>query len=237
MDDLDCIVLCSGKCGSTTLSNTLEKNNFKNIKVHNKLDFYNQFNYDGLIEKINKNLNKNLNKKFYIFDSYRNPIERKISSFFQNIQNSHDINYKNNSIEELINIFNNNFINTIEEYHSINEILDEYKLEHFKYFDFEKRYNIIEKENLVFIKLLFKDINIWSLLLSEIFGKEISLHNGNISEHKEYYNTYIQFKKKYRVPKSYIDNILKNDKEFKIYNTEEEQKKYIDRCNQDFFFE
>ena len=39
MDDLDCIVLCSGKCGSSTLSITLTQNNFKNIKVYNKFDF------------------------------------------------------------------------------------------------------------------------------------------------------------------------------------------------------
>ena len=154
MDELDCIVMCGGKCGSSTLSNTLSKNNLKNIKVHYKYDFYRQFNYDGLIETINKNLNKNLNKKFYIFDSYRTPIERKMSSFFQNIQNSLGINYRNYSIEELISIFNDKYINTIEEYHSINEILDEYKLEHFTYFNFEKRYNIIEKENLVIIKCL-----------------------------------------------------------------------------------
>jgi hypothetical protein len=237
MDDLDCIVLCGGKCGSTTLSNTLTNNNFKNIKVHNKADFYNQFNYDGLIDTININLNKNLNKKFYIFDSYRTPIERKISSFFQNIDSNVGINYINYSIEALINIFNDKYINTLEEHSFINEILDEYNIEHFTYFDFEKRYNVIEKENLVIIKLLFKDIKMWALQLSEILGKEITLYSDNISEHKEYYHTYMQFKKKYRVPKSYIDNNLKNNKEFKIFNTEEEQEIYIERCNQEFFFE
>ena len=234
MDDLDCIVLCSGKCGSSTLFITLTQNNFKNIKVHNKFDFIIQYNYDGLIETINKS---SKNKKLYLFDIYRNPIERKISSFFHHINYINDRNYRNYSIEELINIFNNEYINTIEEYHSMNEILDEFKLENFKCFDFDRRYNIIEKDNLVFIKLLFKDINIWELKLSEIFRKKITLYNDNISENKEYHDVYVEFKKKYKVPKSYIDNILINDKEFKIYNTEEEQNIYIDRCHRELFFE
>ena len=237
MDDLDCIVLCGGKCGSTTLSQTLLQNNFKNIKVHDNSDFIRNFKYNGLIETINKNLNKNLNKKFYIFDSYRNPIERKISSFLQNITLHCGVNYRNYSIEELINIFNNKCINTLEEYHSVNIVLDKYNIEHFKYFDFEKRYNIIEKENLVIIKLLFKDIHNWDLILSEILGKKITLYSANISKYKEYYNLYEEFKKKYKVPKSYIDNVLKNDKEFKIYNTEEEQEIYIERCHRELFFE
>ena len=78
MNNLDCIVLCGGKCGSTTLYNTL-KNNYKTIKVHNKLDFINQYKYDGLINSIKLS---SKNKTLYIIDSYRAPIERKISSFF-----------------------------------------------------------------------------------------------------------------------------------------------------------
>ena len=55
------------------------------LKVNNnKKDFEKQFSYDGLIDLINRSSE---NKKLYIIDSYRTPIERKISSFFQNINN------------------------------------------------------------------------------------------------------------------------------------------------------
>lgn len=237
MDDLDCIILSGGKCGSCTLSETLTHNNIKNIKLHSLFSREVPYSYYELIEIINKNSNKNSNKKFYIIDSYRNPVERKISSFFQNINSHIGINYRNYKIDELINIFNDKYINNLEGFHPLYEIFNEYEIEYIKDFDFVKRYNIIEKENLVIIKLLFKDIHLWEKQLEEIFCKKITLHKFNISENKEYYDVYSEFKKQYKVPKSYIDNILKNDKEFKIYNTLHEQEDYINKCNQELFFE
>jgi len=223
MDNLECIILCSGKCGSASLEKTMKNNNYRVIRTHGKEDFIGQFKYDGLINSINLSSN---NKNLYLIDSYRTPIERKISSFFQNI-NIHIPNYKSKSVEELINIFNTKYINNLEEYHSINDILDEYNVEHFKNFDFQKGYVIKKKDNLIFIKLLFKDIQNWDGILSEIFGKKINIYKDNLSTNKRYHNIYQQFKRKYKVPKTYIDNILKNDKEFKIYNTEKEQELYI----------
>jgi len=225
MNNLDCIILCGGKCGSSTLNETMINNNYKSIKIHNKHDFIKRYNYDGLIDSINLSSS---NKKVYLIDSYRTPLERKISSFFENIS-KHVPNYTEKSMSELIDIFNDKYLNLLEEYHSINIILDEYKLEHFKDFDFEKRYAIKEYGNIVFIKLLFKDINNWGDILSNIFNKEIKMHNSNISDNKSYKKLYELFKKHYKVPQSYIENNLKNDVEFKIYNTSEEQNDYINK--------
>ena len=36
-------------------------------------------------------------------------------------------------------------------------------------------------------------------------------------------------KKKYKTTKSYLNNILRNDKYFKIYNTKEQREKYIEK--------
>ena len=102
LDNLDIIVLTGGKCGSSTLLTTFLRNNYSSIKAHGTLDFKNQFGYDGLIDVINKSSS---NKKLYLIDSYRLPIERKISSFFQNIH-THIPDYTNKSCEELIRIFN-----------------------------------------------------------------------------------------------------------------------------------
>ena len=221
--DINILVHCGGKCGSSTLYNTFINNGYKSIKIHNRIDFINQCGYDGLFDSIKYS---SLNKKVYIIDVYRTPIERKISSFFQNIIH-HVPDYKNKMCEELIDIFNIKFIDTIEEYHSINEIFDEYNIEHFKDFDFQKKYNIKEVGNLVFVKLLFNDIKIWNILLSLILNKYIVMYNDNLTENKDVYELYKEFKKIYRVPKTYIKYILMNDKEFKIYNTKEEQYNYI----------
>ena len=51
-------------------------------------------------------------KEIYIIDSYRTPIERKISSFFQNVLSD--------STQNIIDNFNKDYLFYIEEYHSIN---------------------------------------------------------------------------------------------------------------------
>jgi hypothetical protein len=222
---IDVLCLTSGKCGSTTLCQTFRANGFKSIKAHSTDCFKSQFKYDGLIDLIDRS---SQDKKLYIIDSYRTPIERKISSFFENIR-KHVPNHRNKTVDELINIFNSKYLNEIEEYHSINPIMKHYGVEPFDTFDFNKRFIIKEKGNLVFIKILFSDINNWSNILSSIFNKQIVVSNGNISQRKSYKHIYNEFKAKYTTLKSYLNDKLIQDREFKIYNTQEEQEKYINK--------
>ena len=97
----------------------------------------------------------------------------------------------------------------------------------FDSFDFEKRYNIAEYDNIVYIKIRFNDINDWNKILSEIFNREITIYPDNLTENKQVAELYKKFKEQYKVPKDYLVNHLPNDKMFKIYNTDEEQKLYI----------
>ena len=224
---IDIFVYCGGKCGGSTLINTFYKNEYKTLHLHtiNCKGFLNYIDFN--INDIHDILNESCkNKDIYIIDSYRTPIERKISSFFQNI--SLDIpNYESLSVEEIIDVFNRHFITYSEEYHPINEPLLHYDIPLFTKFDFEKKYNIVKKDNKIFIKILFKDIKEWDKILSEIFGKEIIIYPLNLTENKDVYELYQKFKSLYKVPKTYIDNVLMNDTEFKIYNTKEEQEEYI----------
>jgi len=220
---VDIICLTGGKCGSTTLLNTFNKNGYESIKAHSKDDFKKQFKYDGLIDLINRS---SINKKLYIIDSYRTPIERKISSFFQNIEKNVP-NYKKYGELKLIDIFNNKYLDKLEEYHSINPIMREYGVEPFNTFDLKKKYVIKKKGNLIFVKLLFSNINNWEKNLSEIFNKKIIIYSRNMSKNKEYKLIYNKFKLMYKTKKSYINNILQNDKQFRIFNTPEQQNIYI----------
>jgi hypothetical protein len=220
-------VFCGGKCGGSTLAETFDKNNYKAIHLHG----FNcaGFNNPGInltnIHDILENSCKNY-KHVFVIDSYRNPIERKVSAFFQNI-NIHLPNYENLTIEEIINFFNKNLLNDIENYHSINNILDYYKIPRFKKFDFENGYNLCKKDNKIFIKILFKDIKNWDKILSKIFKKNIVIHPKNLTKDKENNKLYEAFKKNYRIPKEYLENVLTKDTEFQIYNTQEEQDKYL----------
>jgi len=199
LNDLDIIVYCGGKCGSSTLTNTFLNNNFKCYSTHDKKYFEyvckctNQDIGKTIYDVIDFNLTKN--KKLYIIDSYRTPIERKISSFFQNIE-LYIPDYKTKSINDIITIFNTNCLFNTENYHSIDEVMLHYGLDIFTDFNFEKKYNIKEKDNLVFIQIRFNDINEWSEILSNIFNKKIEIYNDNLSENKDYINLYKEFKEK-----------------------------------------
>jgi hypothetical protein len=228
MELFDIFILCGGKCGGTTLAKTFSMNGYKTTHIHslkNKGLFKSSIDKNNIILTMD---NSCINKKIYIIDSYRNPIERKISSFFQNI-NIYMPDYKNKSIDDLISCFNNDYINNLEEYHPLNQALNHYNIPLFNKFDFDKGYNIVEKDNKIFIKILFKDINKWNIILSEIFQKEIIIINDNLTKNKNIINIYNSFKHLYKVPNHYIYNKLLNDINFKIYNTKQEQNTYIQK--------
>ena len=221
--NIDVLIMCGGKCGSSTLYISLKSAGYKCLKIHSTQDYIQQFGSDNLYKTINLSSAK---KKLFIIDSYRTPIERKISSFFQNIHINIP-NYKSLTMQQLIHIFNLKYLHDIEEYHSINEILNHYNIPLFKEFNFKRGFNIKIVKNKIFIKLLYKDIDIWNKILSKIFNKNIIIKNDNLSKNKDYIQIYNRFKEKYIVPKNYLIILKKFDKEFRIYNTKEEQFKYI----------
>lgn len=232
LNKLDVLVYCGGKCGSSTLHTTFKQNALTSYKIHDNSYFKyvcNIFKKDTnktIFDVIDFNVKQG--KTFYIFDSYRTPIERKISSFFQNIEH-HIIDFHKKSIEEIISIFNEKMLYELEEYHSADEVMEHYGLAKFTEFDFKNKYNIAKKENLIFIKLRLNDIDEWSDILSTIFDKKIVIHNNNLTSDKPIKNFYNLFKEKYQVPQRYIYDFLINDNAFKMYNTKEEQRDYINK--------
>ena len=221
--NFDVFILCGGKSGSSTLELSFIKNGYKSLKVHGRLDYIEQFKEDKLYQSIELS---SKNKKTYIIDVYRNPIERKISSFFQNIDTLVS-NWICKSNDELIKIFNKKYIYELEEYHSINEAFEYFNLPKFKEFDFQKKFNIYQHNNKVFIKLLHKNINIWNLILRYIFKKKFIISNDNLSIQKDYYKTYQNFLLIYKVPKKYLNKLKTKDQEFRIYNSPDEQHEYL----------
>jgi len=230
--NIQVFVYCGGKCGSMTLTKTM-KQYFSTIHLHNNEYFpieYKLNNKFSIFDVID--YNKNNYDNIYIIDSYRTPLERKISSFFNNIDTLHLPNYKKCKLRDIIHFFNKNKLYELEEYHPIDEVMTYYNVDCFDTFDFNKGYNIKIKDNIHFIKIRFNDIDKWSNILSEIFNMKINILSENISENKEYHKIYDNFKKFYYVPNKYFTNILQNDINFKIYNTKEEQQEYYKKWEQ-----
>lgn len=198
------IIYAGGKCGGTTLHFTFLKiwfHNFKSIHIHNNncfmesqrigTDLYPQTdNPISIFDCVDTN------KKTYFIDVYRNPIDRKISSYFQNLE--HNRTYfnvpKNLSISEEVDFFQMNVFHNIEDYESFSEVLSHYKIPTLKY---KNDYWIQEKDNNVFIKLKFSNIHRWDDILSDIFKIRINIVSENLSSNKKYYKTYKLFKKIY----------------------------------------
>ena len=174
-------VYCCGKSGSSTLYKTFSFSGFNTLQVHSSY-YYSNHLIESQIEPNLFNLINNCsnsNDEIYLIDVYRTPIEKKISSFFQNISNE-DLGLEFEEIEKKIDIN----IYEIENYVSINEVLDYFNLPRFKDFDFEKKYNLLKYKNINIIKLRFQDINNWESILTDIFKRPIHLVSENISENK-----------------------------------------------------
>ena len=229
MEKYDIFVCCGGKCGGTTLANTFHENGYKTVHVHSSKHLG---NFKSDIDLANGNLYKVIDyskekNKIYIIDSYRTPIERKISCFFQKIH-IYIPNYKNVTIENLIDYFNEHILDSsVGTNHSINEFITYYEANPITKFNYKKKYVKREKNNIIFIKLLFSDIKEWGNILSDAFEKEIVIHNANLTSDKSISEIYSQFKEKYLLPKYFIEKI-KVDKELAIYMQPYQVTKYIE---------
>ena len=221
-------VYCSAKCGSTNLHLSFSAKGIKNMHIHGALTFAQNYKVNfSVFDLINYYTEKFPNEKFYFIDSYRTPIERKISSFFQ----ENEALIKEKEVHELIEYFNKN-IYKIENYHSIDQIMKESGVPMFKEFDFERGYVVQEKDNKVFIKLLFKNIDDWSYTLSQVMGTKIDMIPANKTERKSVSNKYKEFKTLYKVPTFYLENVLPHDTHFQIYNSPQDKLDYVSQWMQ-----
>lgn len=232
----DVFVYCTGKSGSTTLETTFKKMKYDVLRAHSIHDFLKikKNNYEEYGENVNIfdiiDESKKNKEKIYIIDCFRYPIERVLSEFFHHIAVGRKYlpEYKNYTIKELINIFNNKYLCKMGNYNSLNDILIHYKLTQFEQRKEGERYLLKTHENIVFIKLFFENISEWDSILSEIFNKQITIHKHNMTNKKPYYDVYKKFLEEYKVPNKYYLNILENDKNLMVFTTNEEREKYLE---------
>ena len=107
--NIEVFVICGGKCGSTTLETTFKKNGYATIRSHGIEEFGSR-NLTSLTlhQLVEHNIKYNL--PTLIIDSYREPISRKISSFFHNLK-KHNYNILDNNNLTNNNLTNNNLTN------------------------------------------------------------------------------------------------------------------------------
>jgi hypothetical protein len=217
-------VYCSAKCGSTNIHETLLARGIKNLHTHGNFCFKDTFKVKySVFDLIDYYTNLFPQETFYFIDSYRTPIERKISSFFQNNEKF----IMETSTEDLVAHFNKLPLYLLENYHSIDQLLINYGVPLFREFDFQKGYNVVKKDNKVFVKLLSKNINEWDVALGDVLGVDFCMKTSNQAQDKIVGKKYKEFKEIYKVPAFYLDSVLPYDTHFQIYNTEQDKEKYL----------
>lgn len=217
------------KVGSTTLVSSLRislGNTFNIIHIHddvmlNVLTGVNAVTVNEIINYLSQKGNN-----VYVIDVYRTPIERKMSEFFEKISPYHFNNSEENINKYSIKRINDRF-NKLFPHLSIGEhYFDKFNIDNPIPFDFKKKYTIQVIKNIKYIKLRLHDSKIWSIILSQIFQKEIVLISDYQTNNKGIGELYKRFKNEYKLPMNYFE-LIKECTYFNYYFSEEERNLYL----------
>jgi hypothetical protein len=172
--------------------------------------------------------NASLGKNVYVIDVYRTPIEWKISMFFERICDYHFSNSAENlntyDINKIVTRFNNIFKylcndDYFKDVYSISEIIP-------SEFSFDKKYLLIEKDCIKYIKLRLCDSENWEKIIKEIMDTEVKIIKDYETENKNISELYKKFKSVYCIPENRLKEIEESSS-FQYYNSCEERNSYI----------
>jgi hypothetical protein len=221
------------KVGSTCLVSSLRifNNNTHIIHIHDEIMLKVLKGIDDVAINEIIAYNKYIGKEVYVIDIYRDPIERKISCYFEKIGcyhfNNTDDKVNKYDINKVINRFNKILLYIGNGDH----FLDIYPLTNKpEKFDTSKKYMLIEDYGIKYIKLRLKDSKEWGNILTKLLNREIHIVKDYETTNKPIKELYLKFKEKYRIPKNLLEEIMK-DKYLNYYNNEEELKQYLNLWN------
>jgi hypothetical protein len=216
------------KVGSTTLVTSLRMSLGKSVNIihiHDEIMLKVLTGIEGvrivdLIQFI-----CSLNKTVYVIDIYRDPIERKMSEFFQKIASLHFNNKDENVIGfnmvRIISRFNDLFPHIgKEDYY--------FTLFHnnIKPFNFEKKYINEQLGAANYIKLRLNDVSIWGNILTTVLNTKIVIINDYQTENKLLGDLYKRFKTEYVIPNNLL-HLIKDDQAMNFFLSSNEREDYL----------
>jgi len=170
--------------------------------------------------------NKMLKKNVYVIDIYRSPIEHKMSIFFEKIGNFHfnntDEKVNEYSVGKVIKRFNNLFphMNKSDYYKEV------YNIPFPEHFDYENKYIKQEINGISYIKLRLMDSNVWSTILTKIFGVNMKIVKDYETDKKPIREIFNKFKNIYKIPGNFMQEIEKCE-QLKYYYSPLEREAYL----------
>lgn len=231
------------KCGSTALVSSFRLFAAKKINVyhfHNESLLPKKYKEEGVtINDLIHYCAHVLNKSVYVIDVYRTPIEQKMSIFFERLA-VHHFNVPTSSltnsslfpITKLTKRFNQLFPHLATEDYMFDMYGDKVSaaiMSRFPTFP-QNTFSINHTVNLVkYIKLRLQDSAHWGSILSSIFGihMEVIVDYAGGKGTATLEKLYAEFKKSYRIPSHYLDELKIADRGLNYYLSEKERATYF----------
>jgi hypothetical protein len=224
-------VYCPPKVGSTTIVTSLRlsaADKMTVLHIHDELMLNVLCQVDGVTVNEIIQYNKLLGKNVFVIDIYREPIEHKISVFFEKIGSFHfnnsDVNVNEYGMDRVFNRFNSLFPHlTKSDY--FREI---YGIPVPETFDHINKYVMVEHNDIKYIKLRLRDTPIWGSILGTILKTDIKIVNDYETKSKPIAPLFASFNAAYRIPANFLQ-LVENDPSIRYYFSPGEQDVYMNK--------
>ena len=240
-----CLVFCGGKSGSSTLHRLFVSMDIPSVRIHNMDHFVDEYAPFLRGNPARSRLHLDVLLRFFsafyerviVLDAYRDPVERRLSSFFQNFQ----VNLSRGGITHgrwqtadfpsRVQIFQNCIMPLLENRNGLDSMSLAFLCAEF---DFEKRYQKMAHPvfpSVTLIKLRFVDIRDWQRILQSALPELTipALSHENDSEGKSYAEEYKKWREEFRFIRNDFLWKLVLDPVFCKYHSSSELIRYFEK--------
>jgi len=224
-------VYCPPKVGSTSLVSYIRlfaNQKYMVLHIHDEIMLKVLSRVSGVTVNEIINYNSHIGKNVFVLDIYREPIERKMSHFFEKLSSAHFNNSEENLNTYSLKRVTDRFNKVFPYIGAGDHFLDEYGLheDDLPEFNFANGLLFIEKNGIKYIKLRLKDSAKWGSIMSRILKTEIIIRPDYETGNKPLGKLYANFKARYMIPENLLDNVLM-ERSFNKFNTKEERESYV----------
>jgi|TARA_B110000093_G_scaffold181265_1_gene224995 hypothetical protein len=226
-------VYSSPKVGSTSLVSSLRlslNDKYVILHIHNEKMLKSLYDIRDIQVIDIIEYNRYLGKNIHVFDIYRSIMEQRMSLFFENIDTFHFNVSKERLCKYDVQILINRFNKICSHLLITDHFKTYYNVDFPEVFDHDKKYLLLERNGINFVKLRLQDSSEWSLILNRILHEDIIMIKDYQTNDKVIKDVYNNFKLHYKIPEN-IYNLLVENQELKYYYTDEERSQYLSSWN------
>ena len=223
-------VYCPPKVGSTSLVSYLRiylNHLYSIFHIHDESTLRVLYKINGVTVNDLVRYNASIGVQVFVIDVFREPIERKMSHYFEELESMHFNNAESKinhyDVSKITKRFNQVFpFIGVGDYYA-----DVYQKTGTELTTaVETHVGITADKNVTYVKLRLRDSKEWGSILSRLFRSEVVVLPDHETTKKPLGELYARFKDQYKIPRNLFDLVL-NDASLKKYLSEVEKRDYI----------